>query len=239
MRSPIAKLLLVPVLLVCWTAGCAPEPIEGPEKMEGPEKLVIGHPACMSGKYAKAGEQALGGIQACVAWVNDVHGGVSIGDRKVPLEYKYYDSESKKEGVTSLIERLITVDKVNVVFSSYSSGLTLAGAPVAERYGMVFMDHGGASDRIFQSGSELRHFLRTADQRRGLRAQQVQFADVDGCRIFVAQLARRHLMQCVGLLQTLRRQVKHPREYQCHRQAQRQRHNQYFAGPARQLQQAD
>ena len=152
MRSPVAKLLLVPVLLVCWTAGCAPEQIEGPEKMEGPEKLVIGHPACMSGKYAKAGEQALGGIQACVAWVNDVHGGVSIGDRKVPLEYKYYDSESKKEGVTSLIERLITVDKVNVVFSSYSSGLTLAGAPVAERYGMVFMDHGGASDRIFQQG---------------------------------------------------------------------------------------
>jgi hypothetical protein len=152
MRSPVARLLLVPLLLVCFTAGCSTEETAGPEQIEGPEKLVIGHPACMSGKYAKAGEQAIGGIEACVAWVNDVHGGVSIGDRKVPLEYKYYDSESKKEGVTSLIERLITVDKVNVVFSSYSSGLTLAGAPVAERYGTVFMDHGGASDRIFQQG---------------------------------------------------------------------------------------
>ena len=158
--------------------------------VEGPEKLVIGHPACMSGKYAKAGEQAIGGIEACVAWVNDVHGGVSIGDRKVPLEYKYYDSESKKEGVTSLIERLITVDKVNVVFSSYSSGLTLAGAPVAERYGMVFMDHGGASDRIFQQGFQYtvqtigpgsRYHVGTLDMVRGLdpEAKRVALAYED------------------------------------------------------------
>jgi branched-chain amino acid transport system substrate-binding protein len=116
------------------------------------DKLVIGHPACLSGKYAKAGGQAIGGIKACVDWVNNVYGGVLIGGKRVPLEYKYYDCESKKEGVTSLIERLITVDKVNVVFSAYSSGLTLSGAPVAERYNMVYMDHGGASDRIFQQG---------------------------------------------------------------------------------------
>jgi branched-chain amino acid transport system substrate-binding protein len=117
-----------------------------------PNKLVIGHPACLSGKYAKAGEQAIGGIKACIDWVNNVYGGVLVGGKRVPLEYKYYDCESKKEGVTSLIERLITVDKVNVVFSAYSSGLTLAGAPVAERYNMLYMDHGGASDRIFQQG---------------------------------------------------------------------------------------
>ncbi|MBL7196178.1 MAG: ABC transporter substrate-binding protein, partial [Desulfobacterales bacterium] len=116
------------------------------------DKVVIGHPACLSGKYAKAGEQAIGGIKACIDWVNNVYGGVLIDGKRIPVKYKYYDSESKKEGVTSLIERLITVDKVNVVFSSYSSGLTLAGAPVAERYNMLYMDHGGASDRIFQQG---------------------------------------------------------------------------------------
>ncbi len=120
--------------------------------MAAPKKIVVGHPACLSGKYAKAGEQAIGGIKACIDWVNNVYGGVLIGGKRIPIEYKYYDSESKKEGVTSLIERLITVDKVNVVFSSYSSGLTLAGAPVAERYNMLYMDHGGASDRIFQQG---------------------------------------------------------------------------------------
>jgi len=118
------------------------------------DKIVIGHPACLSGKYAKAGEQAIGGIKACIDWVNNTYGGVLLGGKRKPIEYKSYDSEFQKEGVTSLIERLITVDKVNVVFSSYSSGLTLAGAPVAERYSMLYMDHGGASDRIFQQGFE-------------------------------------------------------------------------------------
>jgi len=117
-----------------------------------PNKIIIGHPEGMSGTYAKAGEQAIGGVKACIAWVNRVYGGVKIGGKKIPLEYKYYDCESKKEVVTSLIERLITVDKVNVVFGPYSSGLTLAGAPVAEKYKMLYMDHGGASDRIFQQG---------------------------------------------------------------------------------------
>ena len=118
------------------------------------DKVVIGHPAALSGKYAKAGAQAVGGVQAAVDWVNSVYGGIKIDGRKVPLSYKYYDSESKKESLSSLLERLITTDKVNVAFSAYSSGLTLAGAPIAEKYGIVYMDHGGASDKIFRQGFE-------------------------------------------------------------------------------------
>jgi len=116
------------------------------------DKVVIGHPACLSGKYAKAGEQALGGIKACIDWANNVYGGVKLDGKKVPLKYKYYDCESKKEAVTSFIGRLITVDKVNVVFSPYSSGLTLRGAPVTESHGMLYMDHGGANNKIFRQG---------------------------------------------------------------------------------------
>lgn len=116
------------------------------------DKIVIGHPACLSGKYAKAGEQAVGGIEACVDWVNNEYGGVTLDGKKVPLEYKKYDCESAKENVTSLIGRLITVDRVDVVFAPYSSGLTLRGAPIAESHGMLYMDHGGANNRIFQQG---------------------------------------------------------------------------------------
>jgi branched-chain amino acid transport system substrate-binding protein len=119
------------------------------DSMAAPKKIVIGHPACLSGKYAKAGEQALGGIKACVDWVNKVRGGINLGGTKVP-----YDSESKKESVTSLIERLVTSEKVDCVFAPYSSGLTLSGAPVAEKYGMLYMDHGGASNKIFRQGFE-------------------------------------------------------------------------------------
>lgn len=120
--------------------------------LAAPEKIVIGHPACLSGKYAKAGEQAVGGIKACIEWTNKVYGGVEVSGKKIPLDYKYYDCESKKESVTSLIGRLITVNKVNVVFSPYSSGLTLRGAPITESHRMLYMDHGGANNKIFQQG---------------------------------------------------------------------------------------
>jgi len=118
------------------------------------DKIVIGHSAPLSGKYAKAAEQSTNGIKAAVAWINDTRGGVNVGGKKMMLEYKVYDNESKKESVTSLLERLITRDKVNFLMTPYSSGLTLAGAPIAEKYGVVYMDHGGASDKIFRQGFE-------------------------------------------------------------------------------------
>jgi len=143
MKRHLTTIIILVTLSVFWLSTNA---------FGAPSEILIGHPACLSGKYAKAGEQAIGGVKACIEWVNNVHGGVLLAGKRIPLEYKYYDCESKKEGVTSLIERLITVDKVNVVFSAYSSGLTLSGAPVAERYNMLYMDHGGASDRIFEQG---------------------------------------------------------------------------------------
>jgi branched-chain amino acid transport system substrate-binding protein len=116
------------------------------------DKVTIGHPACLSGSYAKAGEQAVGGIKAVVEWVNSTGGGIKVGGKNYQIDYKVYDCESKKDAVTSLIERLITSDKVNVIFAPYSSGLTLRGAPVAESYKMLYMDHGGASNDIFDQG---------------------------------------------------------------------------------------
>lgn len=117
-----------------------------------PETIKIGGPISLSGKYAKEGQQTIWGVQAVVKWVNEVYGGVSLGGKKIPLEYIYYDDESKKENVTSLLERLITVDGVKFLLAPYSSGLTLAGAPVADSYHALYMSIGGASDRIFEQG---------------------------------------------------------------------------------------
>ncbi len=155
------RLLLIIAALGFVLIGCGKPESKAPEKKAGTamdktaagvNKILIGHPACLSGKYAKAGEQALGGIEAAVDWVNNTYGGVMLGGKKVPLEYIYYDCESNKEAVTSLIGRLAMSDKVHVVFSPYSSGLTLRGAPVTEANKILYMDHGGASNAIFRQG---------------------------------------------------------------------------------------
>lgn len=117
-----------------------------------PNQIVLGHPACLSGRYGKAGEQAVGGIKAVVDWVNNVYGGVRIRWRKIPLQYTYYDCESQKETVTTLIGRLITVDNAHCVFAPYSSELTLWGASLAESRKILYMNHGGANNKIQWQG---------------------------------------------------------------------------------------
>ncbi len=142
--------LTAALLLVALLAGCQ-QPAKPEEK---PKEAVIklGAPISLSGKFAKEGQMSLWGMQVAVKWVNEKYGGIKIGDTTYKLELVPYDDESKKETVQSLVERLATVDKVKFILAPYSSGLTLAAAPIAEKYGVLMNSHGGASDYIFEQG---------------------------------------------------------------------------------------
>jgi len=142
-----SKLFLVILVSVCLVF-----PFSFSAMASLPGKVVIGGPISLSGKFAKEGQQSVWGIKAMVKWVNTVLGGVTVQGKKIPVVYKYYDDESKKEAVTNLMERLITKDKVKFTLAPYSSGLTLAAAPIVEKYGVLYNSHGGASNRIFQQG---------------------------------------------------------------------------------------
>ncbi len=117
-----------------------------------PSQVVMGGPISLSGSYAKEGSQGLWGFQLAEKWINETYGGIHLDGKKIPVKYVHYDDESKKESVTSLLERLIVTDGVKFVFAPYTSGLTLAGAPVAEKYKALYNSHGGASDRTFEQG---------------------------------------------------------------------------------------
>lgn len=123
-----------------------------PTSTPAADKVLLGYAETLSGEHSKAGAQSSWGVKASVKWINEVHGGLTINGKKVPLEYKLYDNESKKEGATSLIERLISVDKADAIIAPYSAGLTMAGAPIAEKYRKVYLSHGGSSNRIFEQG---------------------------------------------------------------------------------------
>ncbi|HWQ18103.1 MAG TPA: ABC transporter substrate-binding protein, partial [Sulfolobales archaeon] len=76
------------------------------QPMSLPNKIVIGFPIALSGAQAESGRSGFRGVMAAVKWVNEVYGGVNLYGRKIPLEVKYYDDESKKENVISYTERL-------------------------------------------------------------------------------------------------------------------------------------
>ncbi len=159
------KYFLISLLIFAVViAGCqqkpeekaTPTPTPTEAKTPTPEKkvetLYFGAPISLSGKFSKEGQMSLWGMQVAIKWINEKHGGIKIGDKVYKVELKYYDDESKKENVQSLVERLATVDKVKFILAPYSSGLTLAAAPIAEKYGVLMNSHGGASDYIFEQG---------------------------------------------------------------------------------------
>ena len=139
-------------LLFCGIVVLQPAVSYSQKAPQLPQQIVMGGPISLSGPYAKEGSQGLWGFKLAEKWINEVYGGVRIAGKKIPVKYAYYDDESKKESVTSLLERLIVSDGVKFIFAPYTSGLTLAGAPVAEKYKVLYNSHGGASDRTFQQG---------------------------------------------------------------------------------------
>jgi len=120
-----------------------------------PEKIVIGLSVPLTGSQGEVGTAGFKGILAAIKWVNEVYGGVHLFGKTIPLELKYYDDESSKDKVISYTERLITVDKVHFLLSSYSSPLVFAQAPIAEKYNMLLVNWGGASDLIHMQGYKM------------------------------------------------------------------------------------
>ena len=101
---PIASLIFALVLLWPLTGHSQKAP-------QLPAQIVMGGPISLSGAYAKEGSQGLWGFQLAEKWINDVYGGVRLEGKKIPVKYINYDDESKKESVTSLLEKdLVRID---------------------------------------------------------------------------------------------------------------------------------
>ena len=107
----------------------------------------------LSGQFQVQGRQALAGLQA---WAEDVNesDGVKVGPSDVgrPVSVIYHDDASETAQARQATERLITSDRVDLLFGPYSGVLAQAAAHVAEGHGRLLWNQGGASDTIYQQG---------------------------------------------------------------------------------------
>ena len=112
-----------------------------------------GAPISLTGRFATQGVQAGRGLQLWVDAVNEA-GGLAVrrGDPPARLALVIHDDESRVASAAALTERLIVDEHVDLLFSPYSSVLTLAAAEVAERHGRVLWNHGGSTDAIAERG---------------------------------------------------------------------------------------
>ena len=114
-------------------AACA----GGAAAQDAPKSVKIGYAISLSGFNAPgAGLTTLPNYRLWVKEVNDA-GGLMLKKygKKVPIEVVEIDDNSKNEDLPRLTEKLMAVDKVDLVLTPWSTGSNLAVAPAYAKYG--------------------------------------------------------------------------------------------------------
>jgi branched-chain amino acid transport system substrate-binding protein len=111
------------------------------------EPVRVGLTLGLTGKYA-----ALCAMQqrAYELWRRDVNAKGGLLGR--PIELIVIDDESVPAKAAEHYRRLITSDRVDLVFSPYSSPITLAVAPIVEKAGYPMVIAGAASEKVWRQG---------------------------------------------------------------------------------------
>lgn len=115
--------------------------------------IRLGVSISLSGRYSIQGRESLEGLRL---WIKNVNrsGGIFVKDfnEKIPVELFHYDDESSADNCKKNVEKLILNDRVDLLIGPYSSGLTLAVAPLAGELKKTIWNHGGSSDDITGQG---------------------------------------------------------------------------------------
>jgi branched-chain amino acid transport system substrate-binding protein len=106
--------------------------------------IVIGVSQALSGDKSDPGTAIEHGYQVWVKEINDAGG---LLGRKVEL--KEYDNQSLAVTAVAQIERLVTIDKVDLLVGPFSSALTIPTSAVAEKYKMAFVEGAGGAPGVF------------------------------------------------------------------------------------------
>lgn len=114
----------------------------------GQSAIKLGAPLALTGALADAGTKSKQGYDMCISAVN-AKGGVKIGNERHKLELVEYDYQSETNRAIQVVQRLINVDKVQLLLAPYGSGDTKATAAVAERYGIPMVAAAAATKTIF------------------------------------------------------------------------------------------
>jgi branched-chain amino acid transport system substrate-binding protein len=109
----------------------------------------VGVITSLSGDLATGGNVTKRGYDLWAEEVNKA-GGIDIKGTKYKVKLFYGDAQSKPDQGASAAERLATQEKVDFVLGPYSSGVTLAAAPVLEKYKIPMITGSAESPLIWQ-----------------------------------------------------------------------------------------
>lgn len=114
---------------------------------QGDAPIRIGATVSMTGRYADSGMYY---VEAYRLWEGQVNARGGLLGR--PVRVIIYDDKSDADTGVSLYEKLITVDRVDLLLGPYTSTIVYPVSGVAEKYRMLFLQGGGNSPALFERG---------------------------------------------------------------------------------------
>ena len=145
MKSIIMKVFLWGFVLVLFTPviGTASEKTE----------ILVGAVIQATGKFSGEGKENHNGM---LLWVDDVNakGGIFVKDigKRLPVKLMTYDDRSDTSTCVKLYERLITVDKVDLLLPPWGSANHFAVTAVTEKHKFPLVMGSAAAEQIFARG---------------------------------------------------------------------------------------
>jgi len=134
-----------------------------PVQAQPRDKFVFGSAVAHTGKFAREGANLK---KAYDFWAEAVNakGGIEVAGKKYPVEVRYYDDRSDPQTATKLMEKLITEDKVDLIFGPFSSDCVGPSSTITEKYKVPMIEAAGNAGTLFARGFKyLFCTLRNAD----------------------------------------------------------------------------
>src|SRR6202521_2072832 len=114
---------------------------------QGQAPIKIGISLSLSGDFSADGAAFQQGYQL---WADNVNKNGGLLGRQVQLDI--VSDSSSTDQVQTNYQKLITVDKCDLVFGPYSSLLTTPASTVANRYGYAMVEGAGGAPSVFNRG---------------------------------------------------------------------------------------
>src|SRR2546428_12627351 len=129
MRHRVSSWAMVGALIfVLALSGTSPSPVHGASPIR------IGFGMALTGGLAANGKAALMSMQI---WKEDVNKKGGLLGR--PVEFVYYDDQTKPASVPGIYTKLLDVDKVDFVVSGYGTNLIAPAMPIVMERKLLFM----------------------------------------------------------------------------------------------------
>lgn len=143
MKKSMVMLLSLVIVMTLVMVGC------GGKTAEKRDYYKVGVITSLSGSEAYGGNVTRRGYELWSETVNK-KGGIKVGDKSYQVKLIFADDQSDPNAGADAAQRMITSENVDFILGPYTSGVTMAVAPILEKYKVPMITGSAESPMIWR-----------------------------------------------------------------------------------------